>query len=152
MLTRREWLRVSGAALAAGLPLQAVFALGPGDTDMTVYKTPTCGCCKNWVEHMRTAGFTVKSVDLDDVSPYKKKYGVTPDLASCHTALVGGYVVEGHVPADVVKQLLKSKPKLVGIAVPGMPAGSPGMEGGRKDKYDVIAFDKAGKHTVYASR
>ena len=100
-----------------------------------------------------TAGFTVNSSDLPDVTPVKDKHGVPAKLRSCHTAIVGGYVVEGHVPADVVKKLLRERPAgVVGIAVPGMPSGSPGMEGGRVDAYDVVTFDKNGETKVYASR
>jgi hypothetical protein len=117
---------------------------------VTVYKSPTCGCCSKWVEHMQGNGFEVKAVDVDDIDLVKKTYGVPPGLGSCHTALVGGYVVEGHVPAQSVSRLIREKPALAGIAVPGMPAGSPGMEvPGRKDPFSVMSFDKAGKQSVY---
>lgn len=121
---------------------------------VTVYKSATCGCCAKWNDHMRANGFDVTTNDLPDVTPIKDKYGVPPPVRSCHTALVGGYVIEGHVPADLVQKLLKEKPKdVVGIAAPGMPTGSPGMEvEGRKDAYNVVTFDKAGKTTVYATR
>lgn len=108
---------------------------------MTVYKSPWCGCCAKWVEHMRRHGFAVKVVEMEDLEPAKRMFGVAPDLASCHTAGVGGYVIEGHVPAADVKRLLAEKPAARGLAVPGMPVGSPGMEqGGRKDAYEVILF------------
>lgn len=118
---------------------------------VTVYKSPTCGCCSKWIQHMKTEGFDVKSTDQMDVTPIKTQYGVPLDAQSCHTALVGGYVLEGHVPASAVKKLLKDKPKVVGLAVPGMPVGSPGMEvpSGQVEAYNVMAFDKAGKQTVY---
>lgn len=118
---------------------------------VTVYKSPTCGCCSKWIQHMKTEGFDVKSTDQMDVTPIKTQYGVPLDAQSCHTALVGGYVLEGHVPASAVKKLLKDKPKVVGLAVPGMPVGSPGMEvpSGQVEAYNVVAFDKAGKQTVY---
>ena len=121
---------------------------------MTVYKSPTCGCCAKWVEHMRQAGFDLTVNDLPNVSEVKAAHHVPADAQSCHTALVGGYVIEGHVPADVVKQLLKEQPAIVGLAVPGMPIGSPGMEGdgSTKQAYNVVAFDKAGKTHVYAAR
>ena len=119
---------------------------------VTVYKSPTCGCCAKWTDLLRTSGFDVTVNEAPDVSPIKDKYGVPAALRSCHTALVGGYVVEGHVPADVIKKLLRERPNAVGIAVPGMPMGSPGMEGSAKDAYNVMLFDKAGKTTVYASR
>jgi hypothetical protein len=117
---------------------------------VTVYKSPTCGCCSKWIEHMQAGGFEVKAVDVEDIDLVKKTYGVPASAASCHTALVGGYVIEGHVPAESVSRLIREKPALAGIAVPGMPAGSPGMEvPGRKDAYSVISFDKAGKQSVY---
>jgi hypothetical protein len=121
---------------------------------MTVYKSPTCGCCAKWNDHMRAAGFAVTSNDLADVSPIKTQHGVPMQTRSCHTALVGGYAIEGHVPADVVKKLLRERPAIAGIAAPGMPAGSPGMEmpDGRKDTYQIVAFDKQGKTSVYATR
>jgi hypothetical protein len=119
---------------------------------VTVYKSPTCGCCANWVDHMREHGYTVVVNDLEDVQPVKTREGVTDALSSCHTATVGGYVVEGHVPAADVQRLLSERPAITGIAVPGMPMGSPGMEGGRVDRYDVVAFDKAaGTTRVFAS-
>ncbi|MEP6572149.1 MAG: DUF411 domain-containing protein [Gemmatimonadota bacterium] len=121
--------------------------------EVVVYKSATCGCCAKWVDHMRANGFKVTVHDVDNVDTYKASNGVPKSLTSCHTALVQGYVVEGHVPADVVQRMLKERPAIVGIAAPGMPAGSPGMEmGGRKDKLDIMAFDKAGHATVYTSR
>jgi hypothetical protein len=120
---------------------------------VTVYRSATCGCCGKWAEHMKQAGFTVKTVDVTDVAATKRQYGVPGDLSSCHTAVVGDYVVEGHVPADVVKQMLQERPAIAGIAVPGMPIGSPGMEqGGRKDRYDVVALGRAGERYTYARR
>lgn len=116
-----------------------------------VFKTPTCGCCGKWVDHMKAAGFTVKVTDLPELSQVKAKHGVPAPLQSCHTSLVGGYVVEGHIPAADVKKLLAEKPKVHGIAVPGMPVGSPGMEvpGGQRQPYSVLTFDKAGKTAVF---
>jgi len=120
---------------------------------VTVYKSASCGCCKNWLEHMRSHGFEVKALDVEDLETVKKTYGVPTSLASCHTGLVGGYVIEGHVPGDVVARLLRERPKVVGLAVPGMPAGSPGMEQpGRRDPYSVVSFDAAGRQTVYERR
>ena len=117
-----------------------------------VYKTPQCGCCKAWMQHLSKNGFQVETVDLPDLAMVKQKYGVKPALEACHTALVNGYVVEGHVPADVIKRLLRERPAVVGLSVPGMPAGSPGMEGAMKERYDVLTFDRAGRSRVYASR
>jgi hypothetical protein len=117
-----------------------------------VYKSPTCGCCAKWNEHMKANGFAVTSNDMPDMASIKDKNGVPAPLRSCHTAIVGGYVIEGHVPADVIKKLLRERPQVAGIAVPGMPMGSPGMEGPTKDTYQVVSFDKKGATTVYATR
>jgi hypothetical protein len=118
---------------------------------VTVYKSPSCGCCKLWVEHMRGAGFEVQTHDMLDVTPQKQRLGVPAQLASCHTAEVGGYVIEGHVPADDVRRLLAARPDAVGLAVPGMPMGSPGMEFGAPEPYDVIVFRRDGTAGVFAS-
>lgn len=116
-----------------------------------VFKSATCGCCAKWNEHLSANGFVVKSTDMPDMTAVKMKHGVPVNLQSCHTAIVSGYVVEGHVPADVIKKLLRERPQVIGITVPGMPIGSPGMEvGDRKDPYDVLTFDKQGKTTVFA--
>ena len=121
---------------------------------MTVYKSSTCGCCSKWVEHMQANGFQVKAIDVDDIDKVKHERGVPDSAASCHTAVVNGYLVEGHVPADAVLKMLKDKPAIAGIAVPGMPMGAPGMEvpSGQKDAYSIVSFDKAGKTTVYQKR
>jgi hypothetical protein len=120
---------------------------------VTVYKNAQCGCCKNWVEHLRQSGFEVTANDVDDLAAIKSKLGVPSALGSCHTAVVGQYVVEGHVPAADIRRLLADKPKVLGIAVPGMPVGSPGMEvpGRLADRYDVTAFAKDGSQHVFAS-
>jgi hypothetical protein len=157
MLSRRDWVRLtlSGAAatvVARVLPAQTSPSAA---TKLTVYKSPTCGCCRAWVDHMKSKGFTVETHDMPDdkLSEVKDTFGVPAGLRSCHVALLGKYVLEGHVPADLAQRLLTEKPKLVGLAVPGMPAGSPGMEmGSRKDRYDVVAFAAGGKHWTYASR
>src|SRR5687767_1582419 len=122
-------------------------------TPIVVYKTPTCGCCGMWVEHMRQNGFQpeVHDVSAAQVRALSKAAGLSEEGSSCHTAKVGNYIVEGHVPAADVQRMLKEKPAIAGIAAPGMPVGSPGMEmGGRKDAYDVISFTKAGKTAVFA--
>jgi hypothetical protein len=122
-------------------------------TPITVYKTPTCGCCTKWVDYMRQNGFAPEVKDLPALTVIKQSSGIAPALQSCHTSIVDGYVVEGHVPADLVRKMLKERPKITGIAVPGMPMGSPGMEqGGRVDPYQVIAFQKSGATSVYATR
>lgn len=141
-------------ALAATLCI-AVAASAPsrGQTaTMTVYKSPTCGCCTKWVDHVRQSGFRVTVHDQDDLSETKVNLGVPRELQSCHTAVVGRYVIEGHVPADLIQRLLRERPNVLGLAVPGMPEGSPGMEGSRKDRYDVLTVDRSGKTTVYATR
>ncbi|HEX8214225.1 MAG TPA: DUF411 domain-containing protein [Allosphingosinicella sp.] len=115
-----------------------------------VIKTASCGCCAKWVEHLRKEGFTVKIRDVQDVSPTARALGVPDQLRSCHSAKTGGYAVEGHVPAGDIKRLLREKPKAAGIAVPGMPAGSPGMEGGRKQPYATMIFQRDGKHRIFA--
>lgn len=124
----------------------------PASFPAAVFKSATCGCCGKWNEHMRANGFAVTNTDLTDVAPVKDKHGVPMPLRSCHTALIGGYVIEGHVPADVVRKLLRERPAVVGIAVPGMPMGSPGMEGPRSDAYQIVAWEKSGATRVYASR
>ena len=133
--TRRALLAGAVAATAAG-PVLAQ------DRRMTAYKTPWCGCCDGWVTHMRGAGWTIEVVERDDLAPIRARHGVPDRYAGCHTAVVGAYAIEGHVPAADVKKLLAEKPKALGLAVPGMPVGSPGMDGpaynGRKDPYDVL--------------
>jgi hypothetical protein len=118
-----------------------------------VYKTPTCGCCSLWVDHLKAAGFQVeaKDVSADEVRAVSKAAGLKDEGTSCHTAKIGNYVVEGHVPASDIQKMLKEKPAIAGIAAPGMPMGSPGMDqGGAKEPYDVIAFTKDGKTSVYS--
>ncbi len=114
-----------------------------------VYKSPTCGCCKKWISHLESNGFKVEATNLNNLTPIKDKLGIEPRIRSCHTAKIGGYVVEGHVPASDIKRMLKDKPEIVGLAVPGMPMGSPGMEGPRKDNYSVIAIGKSGELALY---
>jgi hypothetical protein len=119
---------------------------------MVVYKSPTCGCCTAWVDHVEANGFRVEVRDTVDVTPVKARHGLPANLASCHTALVDGYVVEGHVPADLIVRMLRDRPDVAGIAVPGMPMGSPGMEGPYKDRYEVLTFKQDGSTAVYATR
>jgi hypothetical protein len=137
---------------AAGLALLLGSAGGAAAAEITVNKTPQCGCCKKWVEHLEDSGFEVQVVDMDSVELVKRQNGVPDALGSCHTALVEGYVVEGHVPADLIQRLLRERPKVRGLAVPGMPMGSPGMEGPRKQPYQVLTFDADGKTAVFADR
>jgi len=118
---------------------------------MQIYKTPDCGCCGVWVDHVRAAGFPVRVTDLRDVTPIKLEHGIPPRLSSCHTAIVDGYVVEGHIPAADIIRLLKEKPAVRALVVPGMPIGSPGMEGPRPERYEVLTLDAAGNTTVFAT-
>lgn len=121
---------------------------------VTVYKNPSCGCCGLWLEHMRANGFQVEVHDVYDLQAIKAEHGISPQLGSCHTALVDGYVIEGHVPADLVRKMLDERPDIAGLSVPGMVVGSPGMEvpGQPAQPYDVIAFDASGRAAVYAKR
>jgi len=135
-----------------GLALLIVVpAIADPTETVTVYRSPSCGCCTKWVEHMQEAGFEVEMHEVSDVTSIKRMNGLPARLASCHTALVGGYLVEGHVPAADVKRLLAEKPKIAGLAVPEMPIGSPGMEmpGVKAKPYDVLAFDSDGRTEVY---
>lgn len=119
-------------------------------TEITVYKSATCGCCSLWVDHVKTNGFAVTVHTVADMNEYKEKHGVPPALQSCHTGLVEGYVIEGHVPAADIHRLLKEKPPGKGLAVPGMPMGAPGMDmGGSRQAYDVLLFDENGKTTIF---
>lgn len=158
--SRRNWLHAvaAGTVAVASAPLlrtsELLAAAGTGAQApvITVYKSPTCGCCTAWIEHMEANGFSATAQNVEDLSAIKRRFGVPDALQSCHTGLVAGYVVEGHVPADLVTRMLSEKPSGLGIAVPGMPIGSPGMEGGTPQKYDVLLFDNRGRSTVYASR
>ncbi len=151
---RRAMAILGGAVVAVGAAVAwGVVSVGATKaTEITVYKSPYCVCCGMWSEHMRANGFAVNVREVEDVDPVKALYGVPPALASCHTAVVDGYVVEGHVPANVVRRLLAERPEARGLAVPGMPAGSPGMEGAGREGYDVVIFDDRGKIAVYARR
>ena len=136
---------------AAQAPAAAPAAAG--GPELVVYKDPSCGCCTKWVEHMRQNGFQVESHDTAGVDAIKDQAGVPMAARSCHTGLVGGYAIEGHVPADVIRRLLREHPSdVAGLAVPGMVSGSPGMEGPYPEHYDVIAFTKDGQTRVYESR
>ena len=138
---------------AAALPF-ASLAQGPSKVLVEVWKDPNCGCCKDWVAHMEASGFAVKVNDTGN-SAMRAKLGIPQQLGSCHTALVGGYAIEGHVPAADVRRLLKERPQAIGLSVPGMPVGSPGMDGpvygGRKDPFDVVLVPKSGQPRVFSS-
>jgi hypothetical protein len=141
-LTRRSALFAAAASL-----LQTGTASAGEKEVITVHKDPTCGCCSGWVEHLQKAGFKTKVRDTRDLDAVKRRLGVPDDLAACHTAQIADYIIEGHVPAAALRRLLAEKPKAAGLAVPGMPVGSPGMEGGKPEKYDVILFGPDGWRT-----
>ena len=142
-MNRRRFLAASAAAL---LPVSALAARDV----VEVYKSSTCGCCGNWIKHLRASGFEVRVHDVVEPGEYRRLYGVPEGFASCHTAVVGGYAVEGHVPAGEIKRLLAERPKAQGLAVPGMPTGSPGMEGPKSDPYDVLLFQRDGRFATFA--
>jgi hypothetical protein len=142
----------SGAAQAGPASLTVAQQAANAADTIVVYKTPTCGCCNDWVDHVADHGFTVVTHDLDDLTLIKQQLGVPAGRISCHTAVVRGYTVEGHVPADLIQRMLAERPRFRGLTVPGMPVGSPGMEGPYKQDYDVLSFDDAGNVQVYDSR
>jgi hypothetical protein len=143
VLTRRGIL----AALAGAPALVARGAQAASLPTMTVTKDPTCGCCAGWTEHVRAAGFPVEVIETGEINRVKVRLGVPNNLAACHTAEIAGYVVEGHVPANAIRRLLAERPDIKGLAVPGMPVGSPGMEveGSPPETFEVIAFGPAGQ-------
>ena len=159
--TRRDFVAMTLGALGAGafMPLGAQrrpgqpVQQGSALPAMTVYKSASCGCCTAWVDHAKANGFTVRVVDSENLGAVKRDLGIPPRLASCHTVVVGAYLVEGHVPAADVKRLLAEKPAVRGLAVPGMPIGSPGMEQGPPsgyERYEVLAFTASGETSVFA--
>jgi len=145
--------RLLGQAVILLLSASSAASVLAAETNkVVIYKSPACGCCSQWVEHLEKNGFAVEIHKVRNVEPYRQRFGVPDSMASCHTALVGGYAIEGHVPAADVKRLLREKPKARGIAVPGMVSGSPGMEqGSRHDHYNVMLFNSSGRATVYAA-
>ena len=145
-MIRRTILRLAASVAILTMAQSAAAAT------LMVTKTAYCGCCKHWIEHMKKAGFDVQVKVVEDVGPTRARLGVPDAMRSCHTSEIGGYAIEGHVPAADVKRLLATRPKAAGIAVPGMVVGSPGMEhGDHKEPYQVILFDKTGKTKVFAS-
>jgi hypothetical protein len=135
------------AAIAGTLSVN--LAAAAADPIIEVYKSESCGCCIEWVKHLEANGFTVKAQNVANPSDYRKKFGMPDALGSCHTGLIQGYALEGHVPANDIKRLLAEKPKAIGLSVPAMPLDSPGMEGPRKDPYDVLLVKADGKYAVY---
>jgi hypothetical protein len=141
--------------ITVGIALLATFATAAAQRQapiVEVFKSPTCGCCSKWVDYVRANGFTVRATDVSDLTKIKATHKVPGDLLSCHTATVNGYVIEGHVPIGDIQRLLKERPAIVGIAVPDMPAGSPGMEvpGVKAQSFNVMSFDKEGNARVFA--
>lgn len=149
--------KLIGALVAVAVAVAAVFLAmerqdGEAGPVVQVAKSPACSCCADWVDHLESEGFRVEVEDTGDLPSVKRRLGVPGDLSSCHTAVVEGYVIEGHVPAGDIRRLLAERPADVeGLAVPGMPAGSPGMEGAPPVPYDVVAFDGSGGRQVFAS-
>lgn len=141
-MTRRTVLGIFAATLI--VPRSSALAEAPA---ILVHKDPNCGCCTGWVQHLKDAEFTVAVDETAQLQAVRKRLGVPGDLAACHTAEIAGYVIEGHVPAAAIRQLLEKRPAAVGLAVPGMPAGSPGMEGGTPQKYDVVLFGTSGRRS-----
>ena len=137
-----------------GIAATPILQTGPSHAaaPIHVYKNPDCGCCSAWVDHLKAAGFAVQVTESPDTSSVRKRFGMPERLAGCHTATLEGYVLEGHVPAADIKRLLAMKPQAIGLAVPGMPVGSPGMEyGDRRDPYKVLLVDRTGRERVFAS-
>ncbi len=151
--SKRNWRRVAIPAVFAAIVVVAAGISVPGpasSAEITVYKSPWCGCCSKWVDHMAADGHSVTTKKIEDLDQIKKMAGVPEQLQSCHTALVDGYVIEGHVPARDVARLLTERPNAKGLSVPGMPTGSPGMEGGAPESYEVMLFQADGSASVYA--
>ena len=148
--TPRTSAELAARSADAKIEVEAPAAMAP--YLMTVYKSPTCGCCTAWVDYMREDGHTIKTVETDAVDAIKAEHGLhAPELKSCHTAIVGGYVIEGHVPASDVRRLLAEKPDVVGLTAPGMPTMSPGMGSLTPKDYDVLAFDESGRTRIWSS-
>jgi hypothetical protein len=148
-MKRRLFLASSGALTT--LTALPSFAIAPAK-EVHIFKSKDCGCCKAWIEHMRSAGFKVQVTDVDDTAAARKRLGMPDRFGSCHTATVDGYAIEGHVPAAEVKRLLAMGTKAIGLSVPGMAPGSPGMEvGARRDPYQVLLIDASGQSSVFAS-
>ncbi|HEY0995705.1 MAG TPA: DUF411 domain-containing protein [Gemmatimonadaceae bacterium] len=164
-MTRREWLAHAAtvtlltalaplshtaSALSGATAPAAARAAAKAATPIRIYKTPTCGCCKGWITYLEQQGFQPQVEIVANLDDLKKRLGIPGSVVSCHTATIEGYAVEGHVPAAAIRKLLRERPRVAGIGVTGMPLGSPGMEGlGRKDPFDVLAFDRKGATRVF---
>jgi hypothetical protein len=147
-----QLLTIALVAIAASILLvtEPSMAVPSKSSEINVYRDPSCSCCGGWIEHLAAQGFQPTSIATSDMEKLKQQYGVPEDFASCHTAVIDKYVIEGHVPVEDIKRLLVEKPNVAGIAVPGMPIGTPGMENGdRKDSFTVFSFDKQGKTAAF---
>ena len=145
MISRRTMLGLLMSGIAAASCAK------PADAEtLTVYRSPECGCCGAWVEHVKASGLAVRVIETDLVADRAKELGVPAKFRSCHTAEIGGYFIEGHVPADDIHRLLRERPKALGLAVPGMPSGSPGMEqGARRETFNTVIVDRAGRARIF---
>lgn len=157
-MTRRAWLGFAAGGAVVALGAERWWRwnnpriVDPNATPILVYASPRCSCCHAWMAHLEQHGFQVTRELVSDVTPLKRRYGVPERLWSCHTAVVDGFTIEGHVPADLIQKLLADRPAITGLSVPGMPNGAPGMDGPTKDRYDVISFARTGETEVYATR
>jgi hypothetical protein len=147
---KKAWV-IGSAAAALVLTGAALIRSAEASPQITVYKTATCGCCHRWVAHLESEGFDVTAIDVDNLPVIKVANGISPELSSCHTALIDGHVIEGHVPADAIRRMLSENPELAGLSVPGMPAGSPGMEvpSGQVQPHNILSIDQQGVAKVY---
>jgi hypothetical protein len=150
-ISRRAWIGAAGTALGAVLVARRLDSQKSPLPAVTVYRSPTCSCCGKWSQRMEKYGFKVTEKNLDDVTPKKREQGIPESLYSCHTAVIGAYVFEGHVPPDLVERVVRERPAFRGLAAPGMPQSAPGMDIGHTP-YEVIAFERNGKTRVYATR
>ena len=157
-MSRRAWVGVAFGGAATALVGERWWrysnpaVIAASDTPITVYASPSCSCCHKWVAHLEQNRFHVTVENVSDVTPIKSKLGIPKDLWSCHSGMVEGYAIEGHVPADLIQKMLAERPNIAGLAAPGMPNGAPGMEGATTDRYEVIAFTRSGETSVYATR
>jgi hypothetical protein len=148
-ISRRQFL-VDAALAGVATAVLPRLLVAQSQPSLLVYKDPSCGCCTKWVDHMQENGFAVSVQHTTNMGQIKARYHVADQLQSCHTAVAGGYVIEGHIPADDVKRLLKDKPKVTGLTIPGMPASAPGMDMTPYQPFTVLAFDESGKTSVFA--
>lgn len=157
-MSRRVWLGVAVGGVATALVGKRWWhsassdVIPAGATVMTVYADPGCDCCHKWIAHLERNHFHVTVESVNDVTPVKRKFGIPESVWSCHTGMVNGYAIEGHVPADLIQKMLAERPAIAGLAAPGMPNGAPGMEGGVKDRYEIMSFTRPGATHVYAVR